>query len=229
MRIIKNQRLLERVRNQTAALRENIDGPIKDHPKAAIGTSFASGFALGAGTAFLFDRRGSSRWAWVKDRVFDGLKDGKQSIASIMTRNPAVCTPETNLDEVGRRMVDYNCGAIPIVEDEQSCCPIGIITDRDIICRAVALRRNPLDLKARDCMTSQTVTISENASIEECCRLMEEHQVRRIPVINAGGRCIGIISQADIATQATPKHTIEVLREVSKPNGSSRSKVATAA
>jgi len=196
---------------------QNIHNPIKNDPKRAI-ASFASGFALGAGAFFLLGKRGSFRSGSAKDNRLDSFKDTYDRVAAVMTRNPVVCTPATDLSDVAIKMMEYDCGAIPVVENEESCTPIGIITDRDIVCRAVAARNNPLDLKVRDCMTVQTITVSEDASVEECCKLMEKNQVRRIPVVNAGGRCVGIVSQADIAIQASPKHATQVIREVSKPS-----------
>jgi CBS domain-containing protein len=70
----------------------------------------------------------------------------------IMTPNPACCTPETGLREVAQMLVDHDCGAIPVVSDQQSRRPVGIVTDRDIACRAVAAGKNALELTASDCM-----------------------------------------------------------------------------
>ena len=113
-------------------------------------------------------------------------------------------------------MVDCNCGEIPVVDSLEAMRPIGAITDRDITCRTVAKGLNPLTMNADSCMTRPCVTISENAAIEECCQLMEENLIRRVPVVDASGRCCGIISQADLAT-AVDHVAAEVLRHVSQP------------
>jgi CBS domain-containing protein len=134
----------------------------------------------------------------------------------LMTRNPACCTPETSLQEVARMMVDCNCGEIPVVDNHESMRPIGAITDRDITCRSIAKGLNPLNMTAGDCMTSPCVTITLEASLEDCCRLMEENMIRRIPVVDGSGRCCGIVSQADIA-QKMDHIAAEVLRQVSQP------------
>jgi CBS domain-containing protein len=120
-------------------------------------------------------------------------------IEELMTKNPKCCTKDTSLREVARMMVDCDCGEIPIVDSAASLKPIGVITDRDIVCRTVAQGKNPLDLKARDCMTTPAVTCTPDATVEECCRVMEERQVRRIPVVDRNGRLCGIVSQADLA------------------------------
>ena len=133
-----------------------------------------------------------------------------------MTENPVCCVAEASLEEVARMMVENDCGAIPVVEDQQKWRPIGVITDRDITCRAVAEGKNPLELDAADCMTPDPVTIAEDADLEECIALMEKHKLRRILVVDAVGSCTGIVAQADIALSAPEEETGEVVEEVSR-------------
>jgi CBS domain-containing protein len=137
-------------------------------------------------------------------------------VRQLMTRNPACCTPETPLAEVARMMLRSDCGEIPIVDSRESMRPIGVITDRDIAIRAVAEDRNPLEMKASDCMTQPCVTVSEKASIMDCIYLIEEHQIRRIPVIDERGKCCGIVAQADVARKID-EHAAEILKQVSQP------------
>jgi CBS domain-containing protein len=138
-------------------------------------------------------------------------------IKEIMTKSPACCTPETSLREVAAMFVDNDCGAVPVVDSVNSRRPIGIVTDRDIACRAVAKGLNALELTARDCMSSPSVTIPEDASLDEAIKLMEEKRVRRLPVVDERGRCIGVLAQADIALSAARGKTAEVVREISRP------------
>jgi CBS domain-containing protein len=138
-------------------------------------------------------------------------------VEEVMTKSPACCTPDTNLRDVARMMVEYDCGCIPVLEGDKKRKPVGVVTDRDICCRVVAEGRNPLDLTARDCMSSQCVTVTPETSIEECCDLMESNQVRRVPVVDSSGACCGIVAQADIARRASERRTAEVVREVSQP------------
>lgn len=135
---------------------------------------------------------------------------------NIMTKEPVCCTPETNLQEVAQMMVDHDCGEIPVVENESSARLIGVITDRDIVCRSIAKSRNPLEMTAEECMTSSPASVEEGADLEECRQKMEEHQVRRIPVVDRNGNCVGIISQADIVRQDAEEGG-ETVREVSEP------------
>lgn len=136
-------------------------------------------------------------------------------VQHIMTSEPACCSPNTRLEAVAKLMVENDCGAIPIVDDVSSRHITGIVTDRDITCRTVAKGKNPLDLTAGDCMSHSIVTVSPSTSLEECCRIMEEKKVRRVPVVDAFGACCGIVSQADIAKVANVLETAEVVREIS--------------
>ncbi len=136
-------------------------------------------------------------------------------VREIMTPNPAICTPQTPLEKVARLMVDYDCGEIPVVDDLTANTPLGVITDRDITCRTVAKGLNPLDLTVSECMSTPLVSVSPDASLEECSRIMEENQIRRIPVVDGGTKCVGIVSLADIAQNAPRADVGEILQEVS--------------
>lgn len=138
-------------------------------------------------------------------------------VRDMMTESPACCTPETPLNEVARAMAEHNCGCIPVMESSRSHRLVGVVTDRDIVCRTLARDLDPMDMEARDCMSKPVVTTTAETSEEECCQLMEKHQIRRIPVVDGQGNCRGIISQADIALQTSDSETGEVVREVSRP------------
>jgi CBS domain-containing protein len=137
-------------------------------------------------------------------------------VKDIMTRDLACCTPDTNLQEVARLMVDCDCGEIPVVENRQRMRPVGVVTDRDICVRTVAEGKNPLQMTAGDCMSSPCVTVTPEMSVEECSRVMKENKIRRVPVVDGSGACRGIVAQADIAQHATKQETAEVVREVSQ-------------
>jgi CBS domain-containing protein len=136
-------------------------------------------------------------------------------VQEIMTTDPACCTPDTDLQKVASLMVEKDCGAIPIVDNYGSKRLLGIVTDRDIVCRTIALGKDPMDLSARDCMTSSVSTVTPNDSLETCCQKMEERDVRRIPVVDNSGCCCGMVSQADIARSAPESHTAEIVRDIS--------------
>src|SRR3954452_11965866 len=94
----------------------------------------------------------------------------------VMTPDPACCSPGTTLDQVARLMVQNNCGEIPIID--RSDRPIGVVTDRDIVCRVVAEGKNPMAHPVESCMTSSVVTVRGDAPIDEVISVMEDHQIR---------------------------------------------------
>lgn len=141
------------------------------------------------------------------------------NVREVMTADPVCCTADTPLTEVAKMMVECDCGAIPVVDSQNSKKPVGMITDRDITIRTVAEGRNPLDLTASDAMTVNVMTVTPDTSIEECCNLMEDQQIRRVVVVDENGSCCGMIAQADIAINADSRKTAEVVQEVSRGAG----------
>jgi CBS domain-containing protein len=141
------------------------------------------------------------------------------NVKNIMTPNPVCCTPETNLQDAAKLMLEHDCGCIPVVENSSTNKPVGMITDRDITIRTVAEGRNPLEMTVGDAMTPSAVTITPETSVEECCNVMERNQIRRVAVVDENGACCGIVAQADVALNAGEKATGEVVQEVSKAVG----------
>ena len=142
-------------------------------------------------------------------------------VREIMSNDVICCTPDTNLREVAQMMARHDCGDIPVVERGDGRRPVGVITDRDITCRAVAEGRNPLELTAADCMSEPVVTVTPDTVLEDCCHTMEQNQIRRVPVVDERGACCGVVSQADIARVAPEARSGHVLREVSRQTGAS--------
>ncbi len=138
-------------------------------------------------------------------------------VKEIMTLNPFCCTADTSLEEVAKAMVEHDCGEIPIIRNSWDRTLIGVVTDRDIVCRLVARGRNPVDEAAESCMSTPVIAVRESTPVEECASIMEESQIRRVPVVNGGGMCCGIVSQADIANHASRKITAELVKDVSQP------------
>ena len=137
-------------------------------------------------------------------------------VSEIMTKRPACCEPETPLQDVAKLMVQHDCGEIPVVDSQRTMRPVGVVTDRDIVVRCIAEGKNPLECDAGDVMSSPVVTITPDMNTDEVGDLMEEHQVRRIPVVDEAGALCGIVAQADIARHAHPREVAEVVREVSR-------------
>jgi CBS domain-containing protein len=135
----------------------------------------------------------------------------------VMTPQPACCSPDTSLDQVAKLMVQNDCGEIPIVDGANR--PVGVVTDRDIVCRAVAEGKNPMGYPAENVMTTAVVTVSENATLEQVVSEMRDRQIRRVPVVDDDGALTGIIAQADIAVQAPARDAAELVRDVSRHPG----------
>ncbi len=138
-------------------------------------------------------------------------------VSEIMTRDPACASQDTSLREVARLMVEHDCGEIPVLDAQRR--PIGVITDRDIVCRVVAKGMDASELEVADCMTVPCVTVRADDKIGDCCDVLERHQIRRAPVVDASGACVGIVSQADVARYASKRHAAELVRAVSEPAG----------
>jgi CBS domain-containing protein len=137
-------------------------------------------------------------------------------VRDIMTRQLASCRPDADVQEVASLMVQCDSGAIPVVEP-QSHKAIGVVTDRDIVCRAVAAGRNPVGMKAEQVMTMPVNSVGPDASLEECLARMESAQVRRMLVVDDGGALCGVVSTAVIARAVPGRETAELVRDVSKP------------
>lgn len=135
-------------------------------------------------------------------------------VQDVMSANPACCSPTSSIQEAARLMVENDCGEIPVLDTNRR--PMGVITDRDIACRVVAEGKGP-DTSVQDAMSTPAITVSQEMSIEECCRVMEDNQIRRVPVVDAQGVCCGIVAQADVARLGSAKMAAELVRDVSAP------------
>jgi CBS domain-containing protein len=135
----------------------------------------------------------------------------------VMTADPTRCSQTTTLDQVAKLMRQFDCGEIPIVDASDR--PIGVVTDRDIVCRIVAEGLNPAAHAAEGCMTKPVVTVRLDEPLDEVMSTMEKHQIRRVPVVDEDGCCCGIIAQADVAMTTRPGEVGNLVREVSRSTG----------
>lgn len=135
-------------------------------------------------------------------------------VREIMTAEGiATASLDTTLAEIAERMRDENVGAIPIVDDDDKLC--GIITDRDIVVRAVAEGEDPGECTAEEILSEQLHTIDPDADLEDAADLMAEHQIRRLPVVE-DEVVIGIISLGDLAVKSEEDEASDVLEDVSE-------------
>jgi CBS domain-containing protein len=119
-------------------------------------------------------------------------------------------------------MKSEDVGAIPIIEGSSRQL-VGMVTDRDIVVKALASGRSPEQTTVREVMTTDLVTCREDEEVSSAVSRMAERQVRRIPVVDGGGSLTGIIAQADVATRVHKDATTgELVEAISEPGGSRR-------
>lgn len=136
------------------------------------------------------------------------------SVSAVMTPNPAACTINTPVRDVARMMLENDCGQIPVVDDQSR--PLGVVTDRDIALRVVANGGGAMST-AGDVMTSPAQSVRADSNLKDCVCIMEEAQVRRVPVVDAFGKLTGMVALADIALAGKHKVTAEIVSQVSQP------------
>jgi CBS domain-containing protein len=133
-------------------------------------------------------------------------------IKEVMTKAPACCALDTPLDAVTKLMIEHDCGGIPVCDGGRL---VGVVTDRDIVVRGFTTGRNPLDTPVSAVMTKHPIVIGENEDADVAAALMEENQVRRLPVTREG-KVIGIVSQADIVSFLPERKVVNLMKAVSQ-------------
>ena len=134
------------------------------------------------------------------------------NIREVMTSNPRCVSPADSIQNAARIMRDCDTGAVPVVENGR---PVGIVTDRDIVVRAVA-DGSQLNRPVREIVTGNIVCASPDMSTHEAADLMSEHQVRRLPVVD-NDRLVGIVSLGDLAVkEAKDKRIGDTLEHISE-------------
>jgi CBS-domain-containing membrane protein len=137
--------------------------------------------------------------------------------SEVMTSDPRFCLTSETASDAARLMKSEDVGPIPIVDDRQTRVLKGIVTDRDLVLKVMAEGLDPKTTLLADVMTTDVTTCRADDDADKAIELMQEHQVRRIPIVDGDTRLVGIISQADVATRVDePDKTAEVVEEISK-------------
>ena len=139
-------------------------------------------------------------------------------IREVMSQNPVCCLASDSAQSVARMMCERNVGSIPVVSDHQSKQLLGMITDRDLCCSVIAAGLDPKTTSIQKFITAKPIACRDGENIDHCGKLMQEHQVRRVPVVDGQDHVIRIVSQADLALKGKPEHVSKVVAEISKPN-----------
>lgn len=120
--------------------------------------------------------------------------------------------PETKVPELAKTMREHDIGALPVGENDRL---IGMVTDRDIVCRGFS-NGNPVDaLTARDVMSQGIVFCRDDEELDDAMHIMEQKQIRRLPVINDKKRMVGMLSLGDVSHSSARELSGEVLQAVS--------------
>jgi CBS domain-containing protein len=141
----------------------------------------------------------------------EATKFGAVMVEEIMHREVRRTDPDMSLADTAGKMRDLNVGCLLVCENDEL---IGIITDRDVTCRAVAELRDPATTTVRDVMSQDVAFCFNDQRASEAARIMREKKVRRLPVFDRDKHMVGILTLSDLAIH-TPEVTGEVVRSVS--------------
>ena len=138
-------------------------------------------------------------------------------VHEVMTDSPRCVTPETPVPEVARLMKSEDVGSLPILDGLKLA---GVVTDRDIVIRAVADEKDPRGMPVREIASRELVTIRPDEDLSEALKLMASYQVRRLPVVDEDNTLVGVLSQADVAVEAKEKDFANMVEGISRtPTG----------
>ena len=136
----------------------------------------------------------------------------------IMTPNPTTCTPSATAQAAALIMSEEDVGIVPIVEADTGRL-VGVVTDRDLCLDVVAAGKHPAEVRVSESLHADPVTCTAEDDVEVCLARMKEHQIRRMPIVDESGSCIGIVAQKDLALHLGQSENIhETVREISRPN-----------
>jgi CBS domain-containing protein len=192
VRLAKNPRVRRAVANQVMRGRFG-----RREPGRARRTYYGGAVGLGIGALVIVILISLLLWLLRRDTRESGMV---ARVRDLMTSEVVTVEPQTSIVEAARRMIQQEKGPLPVVEGDR---PVAMVTDRDIIARVVAEGRDPNSLTVHDIATHELVTIGPDQAVEEALRLMAEHQLDRILVVE-GERLVGIISEADIRIDEGP-------------------------
>lgn len=136
-------------------------------------------------------------------------------VSEAMTPNPRVVSPDEPISEAAKLMGECDAGVLPVGEEERL---VGMVTDRDIVIRAVAEQLSP-DTPVRDVMSAEVLYCFEDESIDRVAQRMAEERVRRVPVLNRHNKLVGILSLGDISQKANALTTARAVAAISEPGG----------
>jgi CBS domain-containing protein len=136
-------------------------------------------------------------------------------VKDAMTTEVQLTNPDQSIREAAQMMVEIDAGALPVADNDRL---IGVITDRDIAVRAVALGKSP-DTKVREIMSGEVLYCFDDEDLAHVSRNMSDMKVRRLPVLNRDKRLVGVISLGDLARNEQPATAGRMISRLSEPGG----------
>lgn len=138
-------------------------------------------------------------------------------VKDVMSKNLYYCVPSDTAQAAAKTMRAQGVGALPVVSDSMNRRLEGIVTDRDLCCSVVGGAKLAETTRIAEVMTRNPITCTAENTLDDCEELMQKHQVRRLPVTDKQGRCIGVVAQADIALHGSAGMVAKMVAEISKP------------
>jgi CBS domain-containing protein len=138
-------------------------------------------------------------------------------VSEVMTSNVKLASPEDTLQAIALSMSELDAGALPVGENDRL---VGMVTDRDIVVRAISKGLDPGRTTAREVMSAEIYYCFVDDDVQDVAQSLSEWRVRRLPVLDADKRLVGIVSLGDVSKGAAPEHSGAALRDISQQDGS---------
>lgn len=133
-------------------------------------------------------------------------------LRDLMTRNPESVSPNDHLADIAEKMLKLNVGALPVVENGHV---LGVITDRDIVVRAISKHKSPEKEKVSKHMSSVVQCCTEDDDVQKAIDMMQKFQIRRVPIVNQNQKLVGMVTLGDLSSKV-PEMCGEILKQVSQ-------------
>ncbi|MFL5352034.1 CBS domain-containing protein [Archangium sp.] len=139
-----------------------------------------------------------------------------KTLQDVMTRGVEAIAPHATLTQAAEKMRQLNVGPLPVCEGDTL---VGLVTDRDLVVRGIAMGHDPDTSHVSSVMTEDVETLPPGASLEQAAKLMEERQLRRLLVVDGGGKLVGIVSLGDLSREVDDTTAARTLEHLSEPSG----------
>lgn len=145
-------------------------------------------------------------------------------VKEVMSEKTSTISPDALLVSAARKMRDEDIGSLLVMDEDKLT---GIVTDRDITCRGLVSGLDQREAHVSDAMSRDIIWCKPNEDVADAARLMEEHKIRRLPVVDDNGKLAGMLSVGDISTHLPHELSGEIMAEVCKPEASKKNRKIT--